>query len=107
MGDRPDIVPLPVRRASRNDASRWSRLRGRLKLWVGGLLRGRGGPGLVQPVMLDDAVTGWTFQVHVGGLSTTISVGDRDYTFDRLTGRFLGSGYANRSSCCIPDRTRQ
>jgi len=31
-------------------------------------------------------------QIHIGPLFTKISVNGRDYWFDRLTGRYAGSG---------------
>ena len=40
----------------------------------------------------DDIVTGGVIEVKVGSLFTRLSVNGRDYYFDRITGRFAGTG---------------
>lgn len=98
------ILPLPVGRDVTMDASWWTRMRGRVILFVGAILnRTNMTVGAIQPVTVEDAVTGWTFDVRVKGTAVVISIDGRDYTFNRLSGRFLGTGYATRPSCCRSD----
>lgn len=53
-----------------------------------------GAPGAVKDMHIKDTLTGQEVAVHVGALFTRISVNGRDYYFDRITGRFDGTGSA-------------
>jgi hypothetical protein len=66
--------------------------RERLRLAIGALLGRAGLPGVVRPVEIEDAVSGNRVAISVGPLFTKLSVGDRDYYFHRLNGRYDGSG---------------
>ena len=49
-------------------------------------------PGTIQPVSINDALSGQTLDVRIGPLFTCISVNGRDYYFRRLTGKWDGTG---------------
>lgn len=53
-------------------------------------------PGFVRSIEYADKVTGDYVRIRIGRRYTIVSVSDRDYWFNRLTGRFSGTGY----SCC-------
>ena len=61
---------------------------------------------LGERLKISEGVTGSIFAVRVRGTAVVVSVDDRDYSFDRLSGRFLGTGYATRSSYCRSDLAR-
>ncbi|MGE3108646.1 MAG: hypothetical protein AB7O77_09900 [Phycisphaerales bacterium] len=60
----------------------------------GKTLTGIGVPGAVAPFDHTDPATKQTIRVSVGPLFTRLSVNERDYYFDRLTGKFDGTGSA-------------
>ncbi len=49
-------------------------------------------PAPLRTVEIDDPVTGDVIRIRATGLFTTITINGRDYYFDRLTGRFDGTG---------------
>jgi hypothetical protein len=49
-------------------------------------------PGAIRDAEIKDALTGQAVSVVVGVLYVRISVDGRDYYFDRVTGRFDGTG---------------
>ena len=49
-------------------------------------------PGFVEDIALNDQVTGRQLTISSSPYFTRISVNGRDYYFDRLTGRFDGTG---------------
>jgi len=73
-------------------ASRLVILLGRLRDVLGRTLNAIGAPGAIRPVALKDEVTGTDIQVSVSALFVRLSVNGRDYYFDRLSGRFDGTG---------------
>lgn len=77
---------------SANGASGLLILRNRVKDQITRLFDRIGWPGAVRPARHVDPLTGQTVEVRVVRCSTVISVNGRDYCFDRLTGRFLGTG---------------
>jgi hypothetical protein len=81
--------PSPVAQATRRQI-----LIGRIRETAHRLLNRLGVPGAVAPLAYRDAVTGCTLTVDVGVFFTRISVDGRDYYFDRVTGRFDGTGQA-------------
>ena len=83
-----------VQRSARVDASRWQIWRGRLRELAGKGLNALGVPGALQPVEHFDKLTGQHVSVSVGELFVCISVNGRDFYFNRLTGRFDGTGAA-------------
>ena len=68
----------------------WLRFRSRL----GHILHGIRMPGFVRDCETDDLVTGYRIAIRVTGFHTQISIGSREFTFDRLTGNLIGSGMA-------------
>jgi hypothetical protein len=92
---RSSVIPFPAERVPRSaqlGATNFDILRGRARQWLGRILSRVGMPGSIKPVEFDDKFTGQHIAVSVGELFTCISVGGRDYYFDRLTGRFDGAG---------------
>lgn len=77
-------------------ATKWDVCRGRVREVIGRVLKWLGVPGVVQEVKFHDDLTRTEIQVKVGVLFTCISVNGRDYYFNRLSGRFDGTG----SGCC-------
>lgn len=73
-------------------ATAWDKIGTRLRERIGNLLNRRRVPGFVQPMSLDDPVTGQRIEITVSPLFTTVSVNGRDYFFRRLTGKFDGTG---------------
>ena len=73
-------------------ASWWQVLRSRIRTAVGRLLNRRGIPAPIQPIEITDPLTGQTIQVRVGDLFTRLSIDGRDFYFDRITGRYDGTG---------------
>jgi hypothetical protein len=67
-------------------------LLGRARERLGALLNRIGVPGAIQPVEVRDKLTGQQVSVSVGELFVRVSVDGRDYYFDRLSGRFDGTG---------------
>ena len=51
-----------------------------------------GFPGFIKPITLKDETTGQNIDVSVDGLFVCLSVNGRDYYFDRITGKFDGTG---------------
>ena len=95
------VVQFPVRRPAKMDAGWRSRMGARARLLFGATLNRMRFPlGIVRPVIVDDALTGWKFEVCVRGTSVVISIDGREYAFDRMTGKFLGTGYAMLTESC-------
>lgn len=65
---------------------------GRLRTSVGRLLQRLLVPGLVRPMEMFDPVTGIRLAIVTSPHFTKITVNGREYYFDRLTGRFDGTG---------------
>ena len=85
----------PVANASRCDI-----LCGRVAEMFHRALNRWGIPGAVQPISFEDSVTGDEIEVTLQGSFSVISINGRDYYFDRVTGRFGGTG----SGCRQPMR---
>lgn len=91
------IIAFPtvaVGRPAHVGATWLSTARFRLIQAIGAALNWIGAPGAVQPMALDDAVSGLSVSVTVSALYTKIKVNGRDFYFDRMTGRFDGTGSA-------------
>jgi hypothetical protein len=65
---------------------------GRLLEWFGGALNWLRMPGAIRPVEIDDELAGQHISVSVGEMFVCLSVNGRDYYFNRVTGRFDGTG---------------
>jgi hypothetical protein len=89
-------------------ATRCDRLKLRFKEVAARLFDRLGIPGFVRSMTLKDEVTGQTISVQTGHLSTRISIDGRDYYFDRLSGRFDGTGMnpTTQPACCKPADTQ-
>ncbi len=64
------------------------------KSLFGKLLNKIGCPALIRKVEIDDRILGEKIQIRIGCSSSIISIGNRDFYFDRLTGKFTGTGCA-------------
>lgn len=74
------------------NATRWQILRSRGTEQLHRLLNRLGVPGVIRPMRYHDAVTGQQIEVKTGVFFTVVSIDCRDYYFDRVTGRFDGTG---------------
>lgn len=89
------IVRFPserVPKAAAMGASRYVILKGRLRERVGRLLNWMGAPGAIRDMAVTDEAAGHSVAVAVGDLFVKLTVNGRDYYFDRVTGRFDGTG---------------
>lgn len=66
--------------------------RSRARLFLGRVMTQCGIPGLINDATIKDSLTGDEIIVSVGPLFVRLSINGRDYYFDRLTGRFDGTG---------------
>ncbi len=93
------IVPFPDHRpthAPTTDATRRDRAGLLIQERLGALLNRWDVPGTVKPMIFDDPVTGDRIEIKVTPLRTVLSVNGREYTFDRLSGQFSGTGMGCR-----------
>ena len=79
-------------------ATRLDIARGRVRMFFGWCLGWLAIPVAVRDTDIQDEVTGDHASVRVGPLLTVLSVNGRDYYFERITGRFDGSG-SSRGWC--------
>src|SRR5205809_882070 len=89
---RPVAAPIGATRADV-----W---RGRVREWLGRLAQRLNIPGAIQSVDVLDDATGYRISVTVGPSLTRLSIGERDFYFNRFSGRFDGTGSATRPSDC-------
>jgi hypothetical protein len=90
-----NVVRFPSERvahAARDGATVIDIARSRMRAGVGRLLNKLRVPAAIQPVEITDEVTMRQVAVTVDDLFVRISVDGRDYYFDRMTGRFDGTG---------------
>ena len=73
-------------------ATKWQIWKGRVRASFGRLLCLIKFPGFVEDIDINDSVTGQQLTVSSSPYFTKISVNGRDYYFDRLTGKFDGTG---------------
>jgi hypothetical protein len=96
MGAPQKVVQFPAERVTRaalgGGATPWQRLKERLRQLAGQMLSRLGAPGAIANAEIKDALTGQELSVTVGTCYVRLSVDGRDYYFDRLTGRFDGTG---------------
>jgi hypothetical protein len=89
------LIRFPVERTghpARGGASIWDMMALRLRMWCGNLANRLGLPGSIQPVDIHDRITGQHIAVTVGALLVCVTVNGRDFYFNRITGRFDGTG---------------
>jgi hypothetical protein len=92
-----DVLRFPAERVShpaRNGATVADIAKGRFRRWVGHLLNRAGVPGALAPIEIHDHATGQHVAVAVGARIVRLTVNGRDFYFDRLTGRYDGTGSA-------------
>ncbi len=94
-----EIINLPVV-PSTKPASWRDRVGLRFEEALGSFLNRSRMPGIVRPMIFDDPVTGDRVEIKVTPLRTVLSVNGRDYTFQRLSGAFVGTGMG----CSYPTR---
>jgi hypothetical protein len=96
---RHSLIRFPSERTgrpARGGASAGEILSSRIRRWFGRALNLVKIPGAIQSVEIDDSVAGHHIAVMVGDLFIRLSVNGRDYYFNRLTGRFDGTGMQPR-----------
>lgn len=89
------IVRFPTERTShpaRAGATALDIAKGRLREWIGAVANRVGVPGAIQPTEIKDQATGQHIAVTVSALFVRLRVNGRDFYFDRVTGRFDGTG---------------
>lgn len=79
-------------RPSEKGATRLDILRSRIREAIGRALNKIGVPGAIKDAEIKDAVTGQELTVCVSPWFVRINVDGRDYFFNRITGRFDGTG---------------
>jgi hypothetical protein len=92
-----NVVSFPSERvshAARAGATTADKARSRLRAGVGRLMNKLGVPAAIQPIEITDELTKQHVAVNVDDLFVCVSVDGRDYYFDRITGRFDGTGSA-------------
>jgi hypothetical protein len=84
--------PSELRGRLPEEPRRFAALRIRVKELVGTILNRLRIAAPVRNARIEDVLTGQKVEIRAGVLFTRISVDGRDYYFDRLTGRFDGTG---------------
>jgi hypothetical protein len=90
-----NVIRFPAEQTghpARGGATRLDIVRGRLRQLLGRAANWLRAPGAVQPTEIHDKVTGQHVAVTVGTLYVCLKVNGRAFYFDRLTGRFDGTG---------------
>jgi len=89
------ILPLRIidkPRPAAHGASRLAIYRWRLFELAGRCLNRMGIAGAVKDIQIDDAFTGQKITIQVGELFTRLTVDGRDYYFNRVSGKYDGTG---------------
>jgi hypothetical protein len=96
MGAVPQkVIQFPaerILRAAAGGASQWQIWRGRAREIAGRTLCRLGLPGAIANAEIRDDLTGQEINVTVQAHYVRLTVNGRDYYFDRITGRFDGTG---------------
>jgi len=71
-------------------------LSGRIREGLGRVLNFLRVPGRIKNLAVKDELTGQEIEIKVGVLFTRLTVNGRDYFFNRLTGKFDGTGMGCR-----------
>lgn len=82
----------PLHLVQERSATRIEIIRGRVREGFGWFLNKLHIPGAIQPCEIADPVTGNEITIAPGRFYFRISVNGRDYYFDRVSGRFDGTG---------------
>jgi hypothetical protein len=89
------VIRFPAERVARaavGGASQWQIWHGRMREIAGRVLCRLGVPGAIATTEIRDDLTGQEIKVIVQGHYVRLTVNSRDYYFDRITGRFDGTG---------------
>ncbi len=89
------VLRFPTERIARTarGGATWLEIwAGRARQCLGRVLNRIGMPGAIRPMEFKDKLAGQHLAVSIGELFVCISVSGRDYYFDRITGRFDGTG---------------
>jgi hypothetical protein len=89
-------LELRIARPPTQRATKLQIWRGRLRELLGAALKRLGVPGAVAESEINDPATGDHVEIRVSHLFTRISINGRDYYFDRMTGRYDGTGMGCR-----------
>jgi hypothetical protein len=96
MGAAPQrIIRFPTERLARaaaGGATPWQIWKGRIREQAGRILCRLGVPGAIANTDIKDAQSGQEISIAVGAHYVRLSIDGRDYYFDRITGRFDGTG---------------
>lgn len=64
----------------------------RIKLLIGGILKKFKLPAFIQDAEINDSLSGYKIKIRTAKLSSIITINGRDFHFDRITGKFSGTG---------------
>jgi hypothetical protein len=88
-----NVVNFPYSsRSVRDGATMMDIARSRLRMGIGRMLNKLRVPAAIQPIDILDEFTEQHIAVNIDGLFVRVSIDGRDYYFDRITGRFDGTG---------------
>ena len=73
-------------------ATRWTIWKSRLRVKLGWIINKIGVPGAIDNFSFNDPLNGLMVVVRVTPSFTYITIDGRDYAFDRITGKFAGTG---------------
>ena len=94
---QPQVLRFPterVARAASGGATQLDIWKGRVRESIGRILNLARAPGAIQDMYVKDTLTGHEVALSVGDFFVRLSVDGRHYYFDRLTGKFNGTGSA-------------
>ena len=80
--------------AESKSASRFDIFKGRIVVLLGKILNKLKMPGAISAIEIVDKTTGHKITVDISALYVRLSVNQRDFYFNRLSGRFDGTGSA-------------
>jgi hypothetical protein len=92
---RQPVVRFPserIQKPAAGGATRFQIWRGRLREWIGRTLNSAGVPGAIRNVNLKDELSGQNITITVDALYVRLTLNERDYYFNRVTGKFDGTG---------------
>ena len=94
---QPQVLRFPTERIARATSGGATQLdiwNGRVRESIGRILHLARAPGAIQDMHVKDTLTGHEVALSVGDFFVRLSVDGRHYYFDRLTGKYNGTGSA-------------
>lgn len=85
-------VTLQFPRSTKQGASFWQSFRLRIAEKIGWLLNWAGLPGAIRDCEISDSTEGHHIRIKTSLLYTKLTINGRDFYFDRISGRYDGSG---------------